>query len=153
MTTTFQTENSIPRAIYEGFAHGRLETWDAIFHPDVQINSPAGRDMVGLGTLKDWVQSFLTAFRPRVDLIDEYVAGDRGLVTINLHWTHDGAAFFGIEPTGTSGTSVENFLLRLKDGKVTHFDVADASLDLAIYIHEQGMAMPRGIKPAAIISG
>lgn len=153
MTASSQTETKLTRIIYEGFAHGRLDAWDSIFEPDVKINSPAGRDMVGLVTLKAWVQAFLVSFRPRVDLIDEYVTGDRGLVTINLHWTHDGSPFFGIEPTGTSGTSVENFLLRLKDGKVTHFDVADASLDLAIYIHEQGMAMPRAVVPAAIISG
>jgi hypothetical protein len=153
MTTTTSTEINLTRTIYEGFAHGRLDAWDAIFDPHVHINSPAGRDMVGLATLKAWVQAFLVSFHPRVDLIDEYVAGDRGLVTINLHWKHDGSSFFGIEPTGTSGTSVENFLLRLKDGKVTHFDVADASLDLAIYIHEQGMAMPRGVVPLAIVSG
>jgi hypothetical protein len=54
-----------------------------------------------------------TAFRPRTDLIDHYVVGDRGAVTINLHWKYDGEAFNGIAPTGQSGTSVETFLLRL----------------------------------------
>ena len=58
-------------------------------------------------------KAFITAFRPRTDLIDHYVVGDRGAVTINLHWKHDGEAFNGIAPTGQSGTSVETFLLRL----------------------------------------
>jgi len=151
--STSPTGNSLTMDIYEGFARGRLDRWDAIFHPDVRINSPAGRDIVGRDALKAWVQAFVAAFRPRVDLLDHYVAGDRGLVTINLHWKHDGAPFFGIEPTGASGTSIETFTLRVKDGLVTHFDVADHSLDLAIYLHEQGMPLPRLVAPPALISG
>jgi hypothetical protein len=139
--------------IYEGFAQGQLDRWDAIIHPDVLINSPAGRDIVGREALKAWVQAFISAFRPRVDLLDHYVAGDRALLTINLHWTHNGSPFFGIEPTGKSGTSVETLILRSNDGLVTHFDVADNSLDLAIYLHEQGMALPRSVTPPALISG
>ena len=146
-------ETSLTSVIYEGFAQGQLDRWDAIIHPDVVINSPAGRDAIGRDALKGWVQAFLSAFRPRVDLIDHYVAGDRALVTINLHWKHDGAPFFNIEPTGKSGTSVETLILRLKDGLVTHFDVADNSLDLAIYLHEQGMDLPRSVTPRALISG
>ena len=86
-------------------------------------------------------------------MIDHYVASDRALVTVNLHWTHDRGPFFGIEPTGQSGTSVESFLLGLTDGLVTSFTVADQSLDLAIYIHERGMEMPRRVTPPALIEG
>jgi hypothetical protein len=146
-------DTSLALAIYEGFAHARLEGWDAIFHPDVAINSPAGRDVVGIDALKTWVGAFIASFRPRVDLIDHYIAGERALLTINMHWKHDGAPFFGIVPTGASGTSVETLMLRLKDGLVTHFDVADNSLDLAIYLHEQGMALPRLVAPPALIAG
>lgn len=151
--STLASENSLTLAIYEGFAQGRLDRWDAFFHPDVVINSPAGRDTVGRDALKVWVQAFLSSFRPRVDLIDQYIAGDRALLTINMHWKHDGVFFFGIAPTGASGTSVETFILRLKEGLVTQFDVADSSLDLAIYLHEQGMALPREVVPTALISG
>lgn len=126
---------------------------DAVIHPDVLINSPAGRDIVGREALKGWLTAFIASFRPRIDLIDHYAAGDRALVTVNLHWKHDGASFFGIEPTGKSGTSIESFLLRLKDGLVTHFDVADHSLDLAIYLHEHGMDMPHAVTPQALIAG
>jgi hypothetical protein len=153
MTLSAEAELSLTQAIYEGFSQGRLDRWDAYFDSGVLINSPAGRDIVGLEALKAWVQGFLSAFRPRVDLIDHYIAGDRALVTVNLHWKHDGTSFFGIEPTGTSGTSIETFLLRLKDGRVTHFDVADNSLDLAIYLHEKGMPMPNKVTPPALISG
>jgi hypothetical protein len=139
--------------IYEGFALNQTERWNAIVHSEVVTNSPAGRDIVGRAALQDWIKAFHGAFTLRVDLIDHYLAGDRGMVTVNLHWTHDRAAFFGIEPTGQSGTSIESFILRLKDGVVTHFTVADQSLDLAIYIHEQGMEMPSRVVPPALIKG
>lgn len=51
---TSPTGNSLTMDIYEGFARGRLDRWDAIFHPDVRINSPAGRDIVGRDALKAW---------------------------------------------------------------------------------------------------
>ena len=148
------THNSnLTLEIYKGYALDELDRWDAVIHPDVQANSPAGRGVVGLKALKRWNKAFITTFRPRTDLIDHYVGGDRGAVTINLHWKHDGEAFNGIAPTGQSGTSVETFLLRLENGLVTHWDVADGSLDLAIYLHEQGMEMPRFVTPPALITG
>jgi predicted ester cyclase len=139
--------------IYKGYALQELDRWDAVIHPNVKANSPAGRDVVGLENLKRFNKAFHTAFRPRTDLIDHYVVGDRGLVMINLHWTHDGGPFHGIAPTGQSGTSVESFLLRLENGLVTHWDVADNSLDLANYLHDQGMELPRFVTPPALISG
>jgi hypothetical protein len=125
------SESSITLRIYKGFSQNRLDLWDAVIHPDVKSNSPAGRNIDGIAALKRWNQSFIDAFRPRTDLIDHFVAGDRGLVTINLHWKHD-RPFNGLAPTGKTGTSIENFILRIENGLVTRWDVADASLDLAI---------------------
>jgi hypothetical protein len=146
-------ESNITIEIYKGYALDELDRWDAVIHPNVQANSPAGRDIVGLELLKKFNKAFITAFHPRTDLIDHYVVGDRGLLTINLHWKHDGAAFNGIEPTGHSGTSVETFLLRIEEGLVTHWDVADNSLDLANYLHDQGLDMPRFVELPALIQG
>lgn len=153
MMTTTPSGTDLTMEIYKGFALNEIECWDAVVHPDVITNSPAGRDIVGREALKDWLRAFIGAFHPRVDLVDQYVAGDRALVTVTLHWKHDGEPFFGIEPTGKGGTSVETFMMRLQDGLVTHFDVADNSLDLAIYLHEQGMEMPREVVPPAIVTG
>jgi hypothetical protein len=139
--------------IYHGFANDELHRWDAVIHRDVRANSPAGRGIEGLATLKRFNKAFLDAFRPRTDLIDHYVAGDRGLVTVNLHWKHDGGPFNGIAPTGKSGTSVETFLLRIAGGMVTHWDVADNSLDLANYLHDQRMTLPTFVEPPALIRG
>ena len=147
------SDSSITLQIYKGFSQNRLDLWDAVIHPDVKSNSPAGRNIDGIAELKRWNQSFIDAFRPRTDLIDHFVAGDRGLVTINLHWKHDGGPFNGIAPTGKSGTSVENFILRIENSLVTRWDVADGSLDLAIYLHDEGLKMPTFVEPPALIKG
>ena len=146
------SDSSITLQIYKGFSQNRLDLWDAVIHPDVKSNSPAGRNIDGIAALKRWNQSFIDAFQPRTDLVDHFVAGDRGLVTINLHWRHD-RPFNGLAPTGKNGTSVENFLLRIENGLVTRWDVADGSLDLAIYLHDEGLKMPTFVEPAALIRG
>ena len=146
------SDSSITLQIYKGFSQNRLDLWDAVIHPDVKSNSPAGRNIDSLAALKRWNQSFTDAFRPRTDLVDHFVAGDRGLVTINLHWKHD-RPFNGLAPTGKTGTSVENFILRIENGLVTRWDVADGSLDLAIYLHDEGLKMPTFVEPPALIKG
>lgn len=145
--------SDITLEIYKGVALDELDRWDAVIHPDVQANSPAGRGIAGLQTLKGFQKAFLTAFRPRIDLIDHFVVGDRGLMTVNLHWKHDGGPFNGIAPTGKSGTSIESFLLRIEDNLVTKWDVADNSLDLANYLHDQGMTLPTFVEVPALIVG
>ena len=146
------SDSSITLRIYTGFSQNRLDLWDAVIHPDVRSNSPAGRNIDGIAALKRWNQSFIDAFRPRTDLVDHFVAGDRGLVTINLHWKH-ARPFNGLVPTGKTGTSVENFILRIENGLVTRWDVADGSLDLAIYLHDEGLKMPTFVEPPALIKG
>ena len=145
-------DSSITLQIYKGFSQNRLDLWDAVVHPDVKSNSTAGLNINGIAALKRWNQSFIDAFRPRTDLVDHFVAGDRGLVTINLHWKHE-RPFNGLAPTGKTGTSVENFILRIQNGMVTRWDVADASLDLAIYLHDEGLKMPTFVEPPALIKG
>jgi hypothetical protein len=75
MTTT---DSTLTLEIYKGYALDELDRWDAVIHPDVQANSPAGQGVVGLETLKRGNKAFITAFRPRTDLIDHYVVGARG---------------------------------------------------------------------------
>ena len=146
------SDSSLTLQIYKGFSQNRLDLWDAVIHPDVKSNRPAGRNIDGIAALKRWNQSFIDSFRPRTDLVDHFVAGDRGLVTINLHWKHD-FPFNGLAPTGKSGTSVENFILRIENGLVTRWDVADGSLDLAIYLHDEGLKMPTLVEPPPLIKG
>ncbi|MBL6082155.1 ester cyclase [Belnapia sp. T18] len=152
MSTSYKI-TGVAKEIFEGFAFNQTERWEVVVDPDVIGNSPACRDIAGLPALQNWIKAFHEAFDLRIDLIDEFVEGDRGMVTVNLNWKHDCAPFFGIEPIGHSGTSIESFLLKLTDGKVTSFTVADQSLDLALYLHAQGMRMPSRVRPPALIHG
>jgi hypothetical protein len=79
-----------------------------------------------------------SAIFPCKHLVDEFIGGDRALVIINQHWKHVGKDFFGIKPTGESGTSVEVFILWLRDGKVAQMNVADNTPDLTRYILAKG---------------
>ena len=143
---------SITRESYEAFASGQLDRWDALIAPDMVLHSTLGRDMRGLAPLKAWASAFHTAFRPRIDLLDEFSAHDRAVFTVNLHWYHT-APFFGVPPTGQSGTSIESFILRLEDGKVIEWLVADQTLDLVVYLAGQGMPYPRGVAPVPLVAG
>ena len=48
---------------------------------------------------------------------------------------------------------MENFILRIENGLVTRWDVADGSLDLAMYLHDEGLRMPTFVEPPALIKG
>ena len=145
--------NSITRTIYDGFATNRLELWDGLIHPDVITNSPLGQGFVGIVALKGWASEFHRAFAPAIDLVDEFATDTRAVITVTLHWQHVGE-FFGVKPTGRTGTSIETFILTLKDGVVTRWDVADATLDLVVYlVAERGFTYPQNIIPTPIVKG
>lgn len=148
---------NIAREVYEGFQTGEFDRWNAVIHPDVVTNSSAKFGTPGLAALKAWAQNFITAFSSRIDLVDEIMAVDdegngRAVASVNLNWTHAGD-FFGLAPTGRSGTSIENFIMTVKAGKVTRIEVADTTLDLVIYLHERGWVFPQNIRPLPIVRG
>lgn len=148
---------SIGREFYDSFQRGEFSRFDAIVDRDCVTNSSASFGVVGIDALKTWAGAFLTGFSPRIDLVDEIDAvngegNGRAVVTINLNWKHSGD-FFGLRPTGREGTSVENLILTVKNGKVTRIEVADTTLDLVIYMHERGWVFPQCVRPVPIIRG
>ncbi len=150
-------ENSVVRRVYEPFQSGRLEAWDGVIAEDIRMNSSAQFGVVGLKAVKQWAAAFLSAFAPRIDLVDEILALDRhgngrAVATVNLNWVHVGD-FFGLSPTGRSGTSMENLIMTVRNSLVTRIEVADTTLDLVLYLHERGWPFPHNIEPAPIISG
>lgn len=162
--TTFSTavvaEEPHPLVLemYQAFQTGELDRWDAIVHEEVVTNSSASFGNVGRDALKGWAGQFIEAFAPRIDLVDYINAIDeqgngRAVVTFNLNWKHVKPFFNVLQPTGRTGTSVENLILTVKKGKVTRMEVADTTLDLVIYMHENGWVFPQNIKPTPIIKG
>ena len=150
------SEPTLTRELYEGFQRVQFDRWDAIIADDVLINSPAGRDIRGLKVLKDFATQF-TDLGYRIDLIDEHLALDqqgdgRGFITFMLNWKHT-KNFGGLVPTGREGTSVETMLLTVRKHKIVRIDVADNTLDLAIYEWERGWAIPHNVRPEPIVVG
>ncbi|MEM9083215.1 MAG: ester cyclase [Planctomycetota bacterium] len=157
MSTKSEQSQSIPRRVYEAFQRGEFDRWDEVIAPDVEMNSSASFGTVGLDKVKAWAGSFLSAFSAQIDLVDEIDAVDasgngRAVATVNLIWQHTGD-FFGLQPTGRSGTSVENLIMTVRNGKVVRMEVADTTLDLVIYMHERGWVFPQNIRPEPIVRG
>jgi SnoaL-like domain len=156
MTETKTETMTITREWYDAWQRDDLDRWDAIIADDVLINSPAGYGMKGLEVLKDWASNF-ASLGYRIDLVDEHVALDdagngRGFVRVLLHWKHD-TEFYGLSPTGREGTSVESMTFTIENGLITRLEVADATLDLVIYLWGRGWPMPHNVRPEAIIEG
>jgi hypothetical protein len=74
-------------------------------------------------------------------------------MTVNLNWKHVKPFFGVLQPTGRTGTSIENLIMTVNNGKVTRIEVADTTLDLVIYMHENGWVFPQNIRPEPIIRG
>jgi hypothetical protein len=147
---------ALTRDLYEAFQRAELDRWDSIICDDVLVNSPAGFGLRGLTTLKDFARQF-TDLAYRIDLVDEHLALDgegngRGFITFTLHWKHT-KDFGGLTPTGREGTSVETLLLTIEGGEIVRIDVADNTLDLAIYEWERGWPIPHNRRPDPIVEG
>ncbi len=144
----------IGRLVYQGFNERRLDLWDEVIAPQVELRSSIGTmPIVGIEPLKAWAAQFHSAFRPRLDLVDELYGVGRAAIAVNLNWKHDGQ-FFHLEPTHRSGTSIEYFVLWLDGGRVNRFWVADHTMDLTMYlIRERGMHYPQNFAPEPIIRG
>jgi hypothetical protein len=150
------TAPTLTRELYEAFQRVEFNRWDAIIADDVLLNSPAGRDVKGLKTLKDFAVQF-TDLAYRIDLIDEHLAlgeqgSGRGFITFMLNWKHT-KNFAGLAPTGREGTSVETMLLTIRNRKIVRIDVADNTLDLAIYEWQRGWPIPHNVRPEPITVG
>ena len=147
---------ALTRDLYEAFQRAELDGWDAIISEDVLVNSPAGFGVRGLSTFKGFAGQF-TDLAYRIDLVDEHLAVDgtgdgRGFITFTLHWKHT-KDFGGLAPTGREGTSVETLLLTIEGGQVVRIDVADNTLDLAIYEWQRGWPVPHNLRPDPIVEG
>jgi hypothetical protein len=148
---------TLTRELYDAFQSGQIDRWDSIISSNVLTNSPGGRGIEGIAPLKQWAMAFATTLAYQIDLVDEHLALDskgdgRGFVTFNLHLKHD-RDFMGLAPTFREGTSVETLLLTIQANKIVRIDVADNSLDLAIYLWDRGWPHPHNWSPLAIVAG
>jgi SnoaL-like protein len=148
---------TLTRTLYDSFQKVEIDLWDAIIADDVLTNSPGGANIKGRAPLKAWATAFAGTLAYQIDLVDEHLALDgagdgRAFITFNLHWKHN-QDFMGLAPTGREGTSVETLLLTVRANKIVRVDVADNSLDLALYLWDRGWPHPHNWNPPAIVTG
>jgi ketosteroid isomerase-like protein len=147
---------SITREFYDAFARGELDRWDDIMAKDLLFNSPAGYGTRGYEVFKEFAPNFVR-LADRIDLVDEHLALDnqgtgRGFVTFCLDWSHNDD-FGGIPPTGRKGTSIESAIFTIVENEIVRMDVADHSVDLALYLWERGWPSSHNVNPEAIVVG
>jgi ketosteroid isomerase-like protein len=152
------TDQLLTRKVYDALQRGQLDRWDEVIADDVVTNSSARFGTQGRAALKAWANEFLVAFAPRIDLVDEINAVDatgngRAVLTFNLNWKHVKPFFGTLQPTGRTGTSVENMIMTVRNGKVTRIEVADTTLDLVMYMHDRGWVFPQNVRPTPIVTG
>lgn len=103
--------------IEEAFNNGNLSILDDTIHPDYQFSSPDSR-MNGIGQLKEFIQSFRTAFpdlKLRID--DILVSDDRTCTSFMLTGTHK-ENFMGIPPTKKSVAVRGVVISKFEDNKI-----------------------------------
>jgi hypothetical protein len=157
METPTRPNPTLTHELYDAFQRVELDRWDGITSDDVLINSPAGFGIRGRTALKNWATAFSSSLGYRIDLVDEHLALDdkgdgRGFITFNLHWKHD-RDFMGLTPTGREGTSIETLLLTIKERRIVRIDVADNTLDLALYLWDRGWPHVHNVVPAPLRTG
>lgn len=152
----------IGRQIYTGFNERRLELWDEVISPEVELRSTVGSQPVrGIEPLKAWAAAFQTEFKPRLDLVDEIYGVNRAVIAVNLVWQHVGE-FFGLAPTGRMPhqSLVKVTAFSLNRGEVgfaqspttLNFLSAHAVMARASrYKHGAASALP-GVMPAPILT-
>jgi hypothetical protein len=151
------TNATLTHELYDAFQKVELDRWDSITTEDVLINSPAGFGIRGRTALKSWATAFADSLGYQIDLVDEHLALDekgdgRGFITFNLHWKHN-KDFMGMTPTGREGTSVETLLLTIRRHRIVRIDVADNTLDLALYLWDRGWPHVHNVDPNPLVAG
>jgi hypothetical protein len=63
------------------------------------------------------------------------------------------ADFGWLAPTGREATSLETALLTIVEQRIPRVDVANSTLDLAIYLCERGWPIPHNVRPDTVVTG
>ena len=114
----------------EGFNEGNVELADQLYDVDVRYFEPAAGEVRGLTALKQFVQSWRTAFPDARLRIEEQVAeGDRVATRWTFTGTHQGT-FRGVPPTNEKITMGAMYFYRIASGKVVEIHAMVDSLGL-----------------------
>ncbi len=138
-TSHVEGETLVRRWFEELFNEGDLSTADDILADDVEYHGPPSlspRDVSGPEDIREYVETYQTAFPDVWYTVEELVAGEDA---VRAHWvatgTHE-SDLFGIEPTGEA-FSVEGLdVFRIEDGEIAeiwaHWDTLKMVQELGV---------------------
>jgi steroid delta-isomerase-like uncharacterized protein len=113
-----QNKLAARRALEEVYSGGNLDLVDELVTDGIIAHSP-GAEFRGVPELKRFVASLRDAFPDLQMTVEDQVAeGDRVVTRWSARGTHKGS-FFGIAPTGKTGTMTGIEIDQFVDGKVT----------------------------------
>lgn len=116
--TPMDPEALIRTFIEEAFNKGNLSIIDEIVHPDYQFSSPDSR-MNGIVQLKEFIQSYRTAFPDLTLQIDDiFATEDRTCTLFTLTGTHE-HNFMGIPPTKKAVEVRGVVISKFQDNKIS----------------------------------
>jgi ketosteroid isomerase-like protein len=124
--------STLARRFVGAFDARRLDAFDELCTPDVEVYTPLAWPVAGLDGVKAFVDEF-HASNPglRVALHDEFASGDGQRVCwrIRLHF-HNTEPFFGNPPTGERGVMPETHAITLRDGRIARLVVGDLAFTM-----------------------
>jgi ketosteroid isomerase-like protein len=124
--------STLARRFVNAFDARELDAFDDLCTPDVEVYTPLGWPVAGLGAVKVFVDEFHAA-NPglRVALHDEFASadGERVCWRIRLHF-HNTEPFFGNPPTGERGVTPETHAITLRDGRIVRLVVGDLAFTM-----------------------
>lgn len=104
--------------IEEAFNSGNFSILNDIIHPDYQYSSPDSR-MTGIDQLKEFIQSFRTAFPDlKIRIDDILTSDDRTCTSFTLTGTHK-ENFMGIPPTKKTVEVRGVVISKFQDNKIS----------------------------------
>lgn len=136
-------EKTIARRFVEAFGGRDMAALDELLAEDVMFYGTLSWGQPGREALKDFADEFHKGNPTlRVALHDEFYSADgsRGSMRVALHFDNTGP-FFGTEPSGKSGVSMETFTVKIQDGRIVELIQGGNTLTLG-YVEVVDLGLP-----------
>ncbi|MBQ1093367.1 ester cyclase [Streptomyces sp. B93] len=129
---TENTENTVIQRYVTALGDQDWPVLKDLYAPDVVLYTPFAWGVKGVEFLLKFCEEVHRAHPGvRAVLHDEFYSADgtRAAFRFALHW-HNTGPYFGHEPTGERGTSIEQHTVRLENGKIVEQVVGVSALQL-----------------------
>jgi ketosteroid isomerase-like protein len=137
------SDETIARRFVEAFGGRDTEALDGLLAEDVMFYGTLSWGQPWREVLKQFADEFHKGNpKLRVALHDEFYSADgsRGSMRVALHFDNTGP-FFGKEPSGKKGVSMETFTIKIRDGRIAELIQGGNTLTLG-YVEVVDLGLP-----------